>query len=582
MAKTSLLDRIHCSLVPSVFDHETRKFCPENQFATLLTNDDIKRKLGEANSDTQSELIEWVYKNAKRIFAIMTHSRTFGHDALRSLQRLREVGLTDIHLPITEEGISAKGLKFPLEIWEGKEKGEDLQALDDFYQKQWAFLPPVFSQEYFHYELQPSAIFPFIGKTEGRKDFKKTAFSEVRRYTIHEAHQHAGTDVAIKKIMSTHGSEDDGSTKEWETEARALGDIRGLNHKNIVECLAAIRRGKEMYFMFPWANGGSLLDFWKQTKAQGPSEDLIKASVKQLYGLVEVLYRLHNFKPTRTSSDSEKLVHPTNGVEIQINEKTHHEVDDDASHSIRHGDLKPENILRFLDRDDDGDTSTDVGTLKMADMGLAKHHVNLTRDRSALTNTRHGTATYEPPETGNESSGGRSRLYDIWSMGCIIFEFLLWLLYGYDAIDGLYQAINPTGRKEIQYFESGDKGARVHRVVKIWIEYIRTKDPECKQASAIHDLLELVATKLLVVDLPPRRASEKNEKFVEGPPLQPDRPYRATAEVLQVSLEQIKEKLGNEGYAFTGTPREGFKFPGINPGQRFSNGDERGLLSTRA
>lgn len=159
-------------------------------------------------------------------------------------------------------------------------------------------------------------------------------------------------------------------------------------------------------------------------------------------------------------------------------------------------------------------------------------------------------------------------------MGCITFEFILWLLYGYDAIDNLYQEIyaTATGSKEIQYFELGYGEARVHGVVTKWIEHMRTHDPECQKVSAIHDLLKLVRKKLLVVDLPPRRESARNNgQLAGGPQLQPDRLYRATAEDLRKSLADIIRELENEDYAFTRTSRKGVKPPGRSPKQLFSN-----------
>jgi serine/threonine protein kinase len=103
---------------------------------------------------------------------------------------------------------------------------------------------------------------------------------------------------------------------------------------------------------------------------------------------------------------------------------------------FRHGDLKPENILWF--KGGDGE----IGTLKIADWGLARQH-NLETEHRSRTSTGSGTRRYEPPEeeTGegiwaNSLTPGqadpkqqkkRSRLYDVWAMGCITLEFL-WVI----------------------------------------------------------------------------------------------------------------------------------------------------------
>ncbi|KAK7447990.1 tryptophanyl-tRNA synthetase [Colletotrichum acutatum] len=83
--------------------------------------------------------------------------------------------------------------------------------------------------------------------------------------------------------------------------------------------------------------------------------------------------------------------------------------------------LEAGNILRFRD-------STCVGVLKIADMGLAKHHNDAKAGRKKATSAKYGAV--------------RSRLYDIWSMGCIMLECVIWLMYGYEALDNLDDSLN--------------------------------------------------------------------------------------------------------------------------------------------
>lgn len=66
-------------------------------------------------------------------------------------------------------------------------------------------------------------------------------------------------------------------------------------------------------------------------------------------------------------------------------------------------------------------------------------HVNFTGLVIEILKTKRtkqtGTQKYEPPETDNERGEigqPRSRLYDMWSMGCIVFEFIIWLLYSFN------------------------------------------------------------------------------------------------------------------------------------------------------
>lgn len=102
---------------------------------------------------------------------------------------------------------------------------------------------------------------------------------------------------------------------------------------------------------------------------------------------------------------------------------------------FRHGDIKPENILIFLEDEQD----KGIGTLKISDMGQARRHQFETSVRSQPTQTRIGTMTYEAPEAVVYVNRPRSRLYDVWSMGCIFFEFIVWLLDGQAGLEGLAQ-----------------------------------------------------------------------------------------------------------------------------------------------
>jgi serine/threonine protein kinase len=199
--------------------------------------------------------------------------------------------------------------------------------------------------------------------------------------------------------------------------------------------------------------------------------------------------------------------------------------------SIRHGDLKPENILRFPNDD------AELGTLKIADLGHAKQHVLATVDRNnehQVTSTAYGTKSYEALEI-TTTEYGRSRLYDIWSMGCITLEFIIWILYGNQCLTRFYHQISGGSRLPYQYYEIPDPSrpyhAEVHRVVRRWIDHILTKDPECSQNSAIRDLLVVVREKLLVVQLPATNASSRLGRRSNAPQaLQESSQFRATAE----------------------------------------------------
>ncbi|KAK8062587.1 serine/threonine protein kinase [Apiospora hydei] len=428
-----------------------------------------------------------------------------------------------------------------------------VKAHDFLVMYRWENLAPVFTKAQYDYNLHEKGILPFITKDA---NVKEGAFSWVHKVTVHPEHtEHADKEVAIKEIRVNRGGDDSRTDEAWEREARALASINQVDHPNIIRCLAAIRRQNSRYFMFPWATGDSLRDFWLERPEQSPNATLINETLGQLIGLADALGKLHDFEGKVDPS----AFHPDEDDNITM---------EGGQDSIRHGDLKPENLLRFLEPE------STLGTLKIGDMGLAKKHVLLTVKRKCITTTRYGTIQYQPPEAELTTNGGLSRLYDTWSMGCIIFEFIIWLLYGNDALDRFYQDLQGKARNACPYYElppqgSGD-GPTVHPVVQGWISHLQQYDPECREESAISDLLKLVKEKLLVVDLPPSRG--RTHRAGSGEPtiaiIQPPNSgilglgHRATAEGLLEGLTAIADKVRqNPAYLLTGADRDNIHLP---------------------
>lgn len=332
--------------------------------------------------------------------------------------------------------------------------------------------------------------------------------------------------------------------------------------------------------MFPWPNGNNLRDFWTAIPKQSPTPSVVVQAVQQLYHLADALWCLHNFQ--REDPEANELTEvASTAPQVRLEDE---EVNiEDGITPIRHGDLKPENILRFISNPSD---PNDLGILKIADMGLAKRHVQATEARQNATSTAYGTFAYEPPEA-HHSLAPRSRLYDIWSMGCITLEYIIWILYGSDGLKRFYRQMNSAHNQDVcQYFEmvrtKEETTANVHRIVRHWMKYIDEEDPECSQPSAIKDLLKLVRTRLLVVTLPPHRPSSRGgslQPVAPGTQLRENDPecvgrYRATAEGFRDSLKAILDRMRYPEYATTNKSRVG-----IGEGPNESHGSDAALES---
>jgi len=218
--------------------------------------------------------------------------------------------------------------------------------------------------------------------------------------------------------------------------------------------------------MFPWADGGSLRDFWKEQQPLRMDLDgirgLVWEALQQFRGLADAFVKLH----------MDKL--------------------------YRHGDVKPENILRFRD----GKTVT--GVLQIADFGLAKQH-NGPTVRRGPTATRHTTLQYESPEAEEAMKGeaALSRLSDIWSFGCVMFEYIIWLLYGSDEADrfgnDLRGKTHTVGTAPF-YLRRAAGQAVLNPTVEKWLTHMKN-DPEASGDTAIGALLSIIQHHMLTTGI---------------------------------------------------------------------------------
>lgn len=239
-------------------------------------------------------------------------------------------------------------------------------------------------------------------------------------------------------------------------------------------------QSSKIYLVFPWANGGSLENFWEQNNDYSCrfqiARDCVPHILRQLEEISLALKRLHDY----------------NG----------------RGASYRHGDLKPENILLF--RPENG-LNTFPGTWKMSDLGLAKLHEVATGhryDMQATSMRPFGTTSYKPPEAWTRSDKPTSRLFDVWSMGCIILELVTWLLYGINGLEELTRNTAWLEKRSCywlgQYaFPQGWYGLTLHGSVTNLINRLKT---DLRESPALWQLVNIVETKLLVIDLPhPRK-----------------------------------------------------------------------------
>ena len=156
--------------------------------------------------------------------------------------------------------------------------------------------------------------------------------------------------------------------------------------------------------LFPYAQC-NLRQYMKWVQFGAPEKDRIIWLIRQFRGLAEALKGIHDLSGAGPLQSTPDLITRPVGERI----------------AGYHHDLKPENILFY----------ETTGDFEISDFGSGKVHTY--RSGSHRTRSPHGTLTYEPPEAAG--AGGTSRPYDMWSLGCVFLELLVWAVLGFSVVE---------------------------------------------------------------------------------------------------------------------------------------------------
>lgn len=306
--------------------------------------------------------------------------------------------------------------------------------------------------------------------------------------------------MAVKEFLFKH-------PEPFLLEKENLDKIRKLNHLHLIRHLATFGVGIRHYVVFPWAGGGNLRQYWKRHDQDERTPELALWCLQQMLYMVSALEALHSI-------------------------------------NCRHGDLKPENILHF-----------DVNRkLVIADVGVSKIHKHATKVRIAPTKSEATTPSYEAPEVIIKREGPRSRLYDMWSLGCVFLEFTVWFFHGYDSINNFTDARQPDRDLPSHFYtKTPDRKAIIHPAVTEAITALQ-QDPRCEGDTALWALITLIAEKLLRISVDDRDAAEKVFQTLKG--------IVQRAESKDVCLFNTTDVLPDKPVVFQGARRKSITWQG--------------------
>lgn len=216
--------------------------------------------------------------------------------------------------------------------------------------------------------------------------------------------QNRNADFALKEFKDRPHRVDN----DFQRELRVLDELRKYPLRHIVTHLATWTQGGRYYMLFPYAQC-NLRQYMKWKEFGVPTKEKIIWLIRRFRGLAEAVKGIHDLSGTGALQPAPNLDTRPLG-------------DRKAGY---HHDLKPENILFYK-------ITGTLGTFEISDFGSGKVHTY--RSGSYNTSSANGTLTYEPPEAA-KPGGKTSRPYDVWSLGCVFLELLIWAVLGFRAVE---------------------------------------------------------------------------------------------------------------------------------------------------
>jgi serine/threonine protein kinase len=372
-----------------------QKFISHTDLHRIMSHETIFRLITEDRSlknvtyFSAADFAHDVHLQARRLIAICTYSRI----PLEFLLQLRKGNIADVNLPLHASDLPALLPSF--------EKDSLLLLQGAFFAHEF----PANTTRPQYVELPHEVVVPVMSDRD-KDRVGAGSFGEVYKVHIDPAHHHFSPHpdepFALKQFfyMGLQTSDD------FQREALTLELLSGIPHPNIVTHLAAWRQDERFHMLFPLAESNLRAYLRKSSPVLTKSNFL--SIISQMKGLAEGIRLIHNLGPSSLGSG-----------------------DPAVRRTGYHHDLKPSNILVFRYHDADHPDDTGEIVLKISDFGTAKFGAlrsgSLRRSNSRKTmDLGAGDVVYAAPDFIQE--GKTSRPYDMWSLGCIFLEIMIWTL----------------------------------------------------------------------------------------------------------------------------------------------------------
>lgn len=385
---------------------------------------------------SREDFTDYVYLNGVQLFALCVYASV----SLKCLYHLLRPCLSDDtqRIPLIQRTLTKSDCPTSIKSFE----------FDRLIQLQSKFNAHIFSfssnsPRNAHSSLDAKEVVPLQYKGSREEAYiGRGAFGVVYRVQIHPDHhyfdpvstrkyskarssannaQNRGTDFALKVF---HGHRQTGAY--FEKEEEALRKLAGIEHDNLVLHLAAWTQNGLFYMLFPCAE--SNLTQYMSVPAPPLTELVVRNVLTQLRNIVGALELIHKMAPAELGDPVQPQQSLRPGSTRPRRSKTGF-----------HFDVKPENILIFkhITKAIQFWKIADFGTTRINDIVVSHSRPIEQGYKSYQTKSpTQGDPVWGAPDFAVR--GATSRPYDIWSLGCVFLQVLLWLFdKGYPAEDGM-------------------------------------------------------------------------------------------------------------------------------------------------
>ncbi|KAI1340870.1 protein kinase [Xylariaceae sp. FL0016] len=514
------------------------KYIPRPQLLRILNIQRVRELVGILECfrhvADKEELASRIYSGSNsQAPCLMLLAALIGIEEAEDMQKFMSEGISDRCIPMVSQ-MDEEGTLFCrhhsivhqcLQDYGRPKKRSDF--LDLSYQLSAPFIQGD-SDKHHHYILDPGDRLPMrvvrkVEKADSSGDDPLGAinggnayggFSEVYQVQIMEGHYKFSRDemrhpkgfFALKKLTS-HNRQN--FVMEVSSLLFSMDQYpKHIHPQHVIHLLATFEVRSDadstFYLLFDWAQG-TLADFWRVNGHLVRDRHHALDIAKQFHEIATALNYVHNERlETVKSLDSSY----------------------DSNLYGRHGDIKPQNLLWFKCQHRHGPSSSE---LILSDFGLGRLNTRISRSKQA-GGALDRSPTYRAPEF-DLPSPLVSRVSDIFSLGCVFLEYVIWFLKGprwleefpdartapdiYDFHSDTFFTISYDNR-------TGTKVPVLKKVVLDWIQELMD-DKNCSWY--IHQLLELIRDEMLnpvreerIKSIPLEKKLEKQRRCCEKSP----------------------------------------------------------------